>query len=276
MYSFQLKADTVTELHKKIINFAKELEASPTGEPVSFEKMQEDGEDSYNQMPTHYSDADPVHVGVDPAIPGADKTVITTISNGSVLDTSELDAAGMPFDDRIHTSARTKVKSGTWKYKKGVNDETINAIEKQTREKLGLVKQDRMVVTNHAQPAPQIQVSAPIPTVPPASVHVAAPVFQSPAPAVQVSTPVYADPVVPIAAPVQQATRPAFDFASFKTNFVTFVSSLISQKKIDRPYILELCNYFQIPDIWEITKDDAKTLELFNNFAAYGWLTKVG
>lgn len=304
MYSFQLKAETVTELHKKIINFAKELEGKK--DPVSFEQMQEDGEDSYNQMPLKYTDAEPKQIEVDSPNWQDPKAVEESFKQEEketpyipavAQDMSDLDSKGMPFDARIHASSRTKIKDGTWKYKRNLTEEVIAACEKQTHEKLGLVKQDRMIATNHGQPPQQIQMSgmvlvpeeiAPsftppplpadmpsIPQVPPTTVHVTPPVFQVQQPAVQVSTPVYSDPVVPVV-PTQEQARPAFDFASFKNNFVTFISSLIAQKKIDRPYILELCNYFQIADIWDITKDDTKCLELFNSCAAYGWLTKVG
>lgn len=45
----------------------------------------------------------------------------------------ELDANGLPWDERIHSSGKTKVKDGTWRYKGGVSPEMIKAVEAELR-----------------------------------------------------------------------------------------------------------------------------------------------
>lgn len=44
-----------------------------------------------------------------------------------------VDVKGMPWDARIHSNGRTLIQAGTWKYKKGVSDETIDAVEAELR-----------------------------------------------------------------------------------------------------------------------------------------------
>jgi len=41
----------------------------------------------------------------------------------------ELDSEGMPWDGRIHTTAKTKVANGTWKRARGVDKELVEAIK---------------------------------------------------------------------------------------------------------------------------------------------------
>jgi len=45
----------------------------------------------------------------------------------------EVDSKGMPWDARIHSSSKTKVTDGTWKYKRGVSDEEVKAVEYESR-----------------------------------------------------------------------------------------------------------------------------------------------
>lgn len=52
-----------------------------------------------------------------------------SIPAGSV----ELDAKGLPWDSRIHSSGKTKLANGTWRYKGGVPPERIAAVEAELR-----------------------------------------------------------------------------------------------------------------------------------------------
>ena len=45
----------------------------------------------------------------------------------------ELDAKGLPWDSRIHSSGKTLIKDGTWRYKGGVPPERIAAVEAELR-----------------------------------------------------------------------------------------------------------------------------------------------
>jgi len=58
----------------------------------------------------------------------------TTVSPGTIA-AAELDVEGLPWDDRLHASTKTKTAQGTWTKKKGVDDTTRATIVKQLREK---------------------------------------------------------------------------------------------------------------------------------------------
>lgn len=69
----------------------------------------------------------------------------------------ELDTNGLPWDGRIHSREKSKIKNGTWKYKRGVEDATIAEVEAALRNLMAI-------------PAtPSAPVAAPVPTPPPPS-----------------------------------------------------------------------------------------------------------
>ena len=47
----------------------------------------------------------------------------------------EFDSNGMPWDERIHASSKNKLKNGTWRYKKGLEDIDVVKIEAELRSK---------------------------------------------------------------------------------------------------------------------------------------------
>lgn len=68
----------------------------------------------------------------------------------------ELDTDGLPWDDRIHASTKTKKQDGKWKAKRGVNAETVKQVEAELRQVMGI---DEPAPENggYAEPAPQPQ-----------------------------------------------------------------------------------------------------------------------
>lgn len=68
---------------------------------------------------------------------GAASTGTTTPLQGNtpgIAGTQELDAAGLPWDDRIHSSSKEKlVKDSTWKLKRGVDKTVVAQVEAQYR-----------------------------------------------------------------------------------------------------------------------------------------------
>lgn len=88
----------------------------------------------------------------------------------------ELDSDGMPWDERIHTDKKTKVKAGTWKYKRGVDKSLVEQVEAEHRAN-GYGKEsgnDTAVQSTPAVAAPQIAVSpsdAPAPAATSAVTH---------------------------------------------------------------------------------------------------------
>lgn len=82
-----------------------------------------------------------------------------------------LDANGLPWDARIHSSSKEKVKAGTWKYRRGVDDAAITQVEAELRQLMAIPAPAPAPV---ATPAPAPVVPAP-PVVPPAPAAVTPP-----------------------------------------------------------------------------------------------------
>lgn len=81
----------------------------------------------------------------------------------------ELDSAGLPWDERIHASTKTKIANGQWKSKRGLNDPAfVKRVEDELR---GVAS----APTPPAAPVPSV------PAAPPAPVSEAAAVFAPPA-----------------------------------------------------------------------------------------------
>jgi hypothetical protein len=61
----------------------------------------------------------------------------------------ELDAAGMPWDERIHSSAKSKVKDGTWKLRRGVEEHEVQEVKAEYR---GGVPEKQPAPVEHVAP----------------------------------------------------------------------------------------------------------------------------
>lgn len=96
----------------------------------------------------------------------------------------DVDAQGLPWDGRIHASTRSKIADGTWKLRRGVDDDVLAAVSNELRQTMGLIP------TEVVPPSPL--------TPPPAQVFAQ--------PEAQVPPPPFAPPVAPPAPPV--ATLP--------------------------------------------------------------------
>jgi hypothetical protein len=72
-----------------------------------------------SQVRAVYMDGVEVHSAVQPTPP--------------IPTTSGLDAKGLPWDERIHSSSRAINADGTWRYRKNVPDETKQAVEAELR-----------------------------------------------------------------------------------------------------------------------------------------------
>lgn len=76
---------------------------------------------------------------------------------------TELDSEGQPWDERIHSSSRTKIANGTWKLKRGVSDELVAEVKG-----LGFTPTNGSESTP-PQPAEPIVENTPPPPPPPSS-----------------------------------------------------------------------------------------------------------
>lgn len=107
----------------------------------------------------------------------------------------ELDAAGTPWDERIHASTKTKVADGTWKKKRGVDPELYAAVIAEYS-----ADEDYEERQEGPKPAAPVAVEPPAaPSIPDAEPTGGAPVSPPPPP-----------PVAPPAPPVGELDWPSF------------------------------------------------------------------
>lgn len=110
-----------------------------------------------------------------PPVPTAPGTVAPTASaaaSSTPASSVELDSKGLPWDERIHAGTKTKIKSGEWKAKKGVEAALVAQVEAELRARVAAAPapaapvQDPAAVFGGAAPGVP---AAPAPFVPPAA-----------------------------------------------------------------------------------------------------------
>ena len=256
MYTLSIQAETYEELQNKIAklnrnNIYGKMEIFENNEKVD-KKVKDLLKDA---IPVESESANPV--ASSPENPLA-KTLLDPMLN-AVVDkiNGDLDSAGMPHDPRIHSDTKTKLKTGVWRLKKGLDAEVF---EKVTKELM----------------TPVVPVVIPPP--PPVTIPVEIPP--------QVATPPPVQPVVSPAAllpvenkyadiPIPQTGKPAHTLATFQNNLMAIIADLINQGKIDQNYIEELKKYFEVKEIWNINGSAKKVTELYETFAKCGFITAL-
>ena len=88
--------------------------------------------------------------------PTANPEPVATVTTGV-----DLDVNGLPWDNRIHASTKTKLVTGAWKNKRGVDAEVLTKVEAELR---GAMSAPETVLQETPTPAP----AAPVVEVPPA------------------------------------------------------------------------------------------------------------
>lgn len=112
-----------------------------------------------------------------PVAPASDTAINTDNMNADVAEhvpgiptaegpegAPDRDAAGLPWDERIHASSKATVADGTWRKKRGVDDATVAAVEAELRS-----HETNLTATNEElieQAEPLDVPEAPEPTVP--------------------------------------------------------------------------------------------------------------
>lgn len=131
-----------------------------------------------------------------PPVPTAPATVAPTASAAAPVTPAsgvELDKNGLPWDERIHAGTKTKIKSGEWKAKKGVEAALVAQVEAELRARMAAAP----VAAVPAAPAvadPAAVFGAAAPGVPPAPAIPTAPPVAALAPAVPAAPSAVADP----------------------------------------------------------------------------------
>ena len=81
----------------------------------------------------HSKEGEPIYDGTETETSVTDNgdgtaTVTMPANGGGGVLPVELDTAGLPWDVRIHASTKTKVKDGTWKSKRGLDETTKQSV----------------------------------------------------------------------------------------------------------------------------------------------------
>ena len=104
-------ANSLIDLHKELSG-SDEMVQSPVKQPeLTLKQFAQDSK--VNQMTSEIS-----------GLLGND----TDSSVGSNTDAVETDIQGVPHDSRIHSSGKTKTKSGQWTKRKGISEDVYNQI----------------------------------------------------------------------------------------------------------------------------------------------------
>lgn len=146
---------------------------------------------------------------------------------------TQLDGEGLPWDKRIHSSGQTIDRKGFWIKKRKVDPVLVAEVKNELRA---------------AMQSNGISVAKPVE---------------------QIVIPVEQTPVVPPAMSVGNGHT----VETFIANFPMVIGALITEGKINQPYIEELKKFFNVPEIYQIS--DGQKSDLFESFVAGGLIQKV-
>lgn len=167
----------------------------------------------------------------------------TDTTTAPITSPKVLDSEGIPWDSRIHASSKAKVANGTWRTKRGADENEVYKIKAELR--------------------------GGTPTIGPAYIE-PAPSYVQPSPVVAQAAPV----VTPIAAPLPPMQNSGHTVDTFKANFALVIANLITEGKVTQDYVNELKKYFNVVEIWMI--NDEQKAQVFESFVQYGFVQKVG
>lgn len=162
----------------------------------------------------------------------------------------DLDADGLPWDRRIHSSSKTKTTKGVWKRKRGVKQADVEKIEEE------LLNAQKPAPA--APEAPSVPKNVTVPEVPKAP----GPEVEAPAKKI--------DKVVPPPQPEIAPEADGYTLEAFKLNAIKIIIDLNKSKKIDPEYIGSLCAYFNVPRIYDAIADDAMAEVIYEEFIKHG------
>ena len=177
---------------------------------------------------------------VAPPPPANTAPITTTPGVASSAAGVDLDAKGLPWDNRIHAESKGKIADGTWRKKRNLGPTLLATVEAELRQVMG------------AAPAPLAQGVAPVPT----PVSVAASTTVPPAPTGAVPQPVAPPPApAPVAGaapsmPAAPSAAPGEVPADARQQFVGLVgraSAAIQGQKVTQAEVNQICADSGIP-----------------------------
>lgn len=243
MFYVKCQGKDLRELRKSVEEALRDLEGKVSKGTVKVERVVDE------DLHAHGNEADDDMIDV----PSPFAQTAPELSTSTVVD-NELDAEGIPWDKRIHSSSRAKVKNGSWKIARGVTDEQAAPIKAELRAR---VAGQRGIAT----PAQLVPPSY----TPPALVEV--PVVQAP---------VVAPPVVQAAPPMPMMNMglSGHTLDTFRKDFGLVIANLISVGKINQDYVNQLCAFFKVAEIWQANAEQQAMV--FEQLVSYGFIQKAG
>jgi len=211
---------------------------------------------------------------------------LPTYSQSENTAVGQLDSRGFPWDARIHASSRALTAKGAWRYRRGIEDHEISQIEQELATKS---KQIQSAPTYPSPALPEVApviaspaVVVPLPVVlPPVSpMGNALPQAASPAPVAPMTPSVPSmvpQPTASVAPPLPAAPEPvtfSHSVETFRSKFLVTLAELVNQGKLTKPYVQQLCQFFQVDEIHKI--NDQQKDQLFDQFVQHGLLNRIG
>lgn len=182
-----------------------------------------------------------------PTVPHNPPPSANALMDSTGSNVVERDAKGLPWDERIHSSAKSKNMDGSWKKKKGVDDVTLAKVEAELR---------GVATTVQAPLAPPPAVTTPVagPVIPQPQTAPPGPVAPPPLPA---PTNNYDNVTIP---PVN---KPAHSLSTFSANMAMIIAQFVTEGKLTQETITQLCNNFQVKQIWDLSQNAGAIESIF-------------
>lgn len=90
--------------------------------------------------------------------------LLASVGLTSPAPSVDLDSAGLPWDERIHSGGKSKKKDGTWTARKGLNDEAkVKAIEAELRQRVAASQGQQLGALVQQQANPTDSGTTPLP-----------------------------------------------------------------------------------------------------------------
>lgn len=246
-----LSGSSIAELRKECQEFLKET--AGIGEMV-------------NRYEPDYEDETTKQLALTPqprvtSYPETPAPVAVPTGSAPITSTGELDARGVPWDSRVHSSSKEKTVKGSWRKRRGVEDADLARIEAELLQRASAAPIPSVPSSSVLAPQPPS-----IPVAPVGNVQQYPPPPVSPAPVA---------PVIPLAPPVPTATivSLAHNLATFKPQMPVVLAELVKQGKINQEWLAAVKQSCGVQEIWQLTEE--QQAELFETLCQYNLITRM-
>lgn len=187
---------------------------------------------------------------------------VPTSNTPSPLTGTERDAAGLPWDPRIHSGSQEKNKDGTWKKRRGVTDKAyIGQIEAEIRGQGQAAPQVQTVAQAYQAPAQVI----PMPTAAQRVPMPEAPVLSQMA--INTPAPTFGAPPMP--------RQGVHSFESFRSNMMSVLTDLVNEGNIDHNWLNHNRAMFNGAPVEKWADNEQTSRELFNYLVSQGMIKQA-